>query len=535
MSRVEVETEGPGGRPAADAPVDESEAAVSMAEVYERMQADALQAQALASRSGAKLERCSYSDGAHTQAVYRCRTCHPAGDVGVCLGCAMGCHLEHDVEELFERRAFTCDCGNAKAGGSCQLQTEKAESNPGNVYNQNFRGTYCHCHGSYDAEKDVMVCCVLCQDWFHDRCLLGATLPEEDETRPWDFLCSDCLAASKHSVLLPYFDWAERERQRVEQLQAQAPHSAPSTPGMSRSNSLTPMRRQSSSFLGASPAAAASPASAAAAAAAPVPPAFAAADSAPVSESKESASDDAVLTTPTRKRKADELATPAEASPAPLTPATPAAANSSACQRPIVVAALAEAAATATDDASAASAAAPAATAPPPVPVRDRFVPSDWNQFLCACPSCTEEYRTHGLLFLLDEEEPAPAAGAAAADGAPSASVVPASSSGSDSVLARMSDAESSAPVSGAFDPESMGAALVERLPRSVAVDVLTPFAQFQAAILKGLNDFAQRCPGVVVTKDIMQNIARQAKLDTDEAVRESKRQRLAGLEQLPE
>ena len=102
-------------------------------------------------------------------------------------------------------------------------------------------------------------------------------------------------------------------------------------------------------------------------------------------------------------------------------------------------------------------------------------------------------------------------------------------------MLARMSEAESSAAVDGRFDAEQMGAALVDQLPRTVALEIISPFQVFQDAIKRRLAEFAERCPGVVVTRDIMKQIAELAKQDAQDAVRKSKRQRLAGNEALPE
>jgi len=182
MSGVEIHTEGGASAPvsssSASAPSSSSlDGTVSMSEVYEQMQHDARQAQAIAARSGDGLERCTYDDGYTTQTMYWCRSCHPGGSVGVCFGCSMNCHLgeDHRVEELFEKRAVRCDCGSTRAGGCCALQPLKDDHNAANVYNHNYNGRYCRCDSEYDAARDVMLCCVLCQDWLHDRCLLGAT------------------------------------------------------------------------------------------------------------------------------------------------------------------------------------------------------------------------------------------------------------------------------------------------------------------------------------------------------------------------
>jgi E3 ubiquitin-protein ligase UBR7 len=97
-----------------------------------------------------KFENCTYKLGHIRQAVYACKTCsnldpdHPAG---MCYGCSIACHADHEVLELFSKRHFRCDCGlKSKFGGAaCELDMEsKAGSrNDDNAYNHNFVGQYC--------------------------------------------------------------------------------------------------------------------------------------------------------------------------------------------------------------------------------------------------------------------------------------------------------------------------------------------------------------------------------------------------------
>lgn len=536
MSAVEIHTEAEGAAASASAPESTSlDGTVSMSEVYEQMQHDARQAQAIAARSGAGLERCTYDDGYTTQTMYWCRSCHPAGSVGVCFGCSMNCHLgeDHKVEELFEKRAVRCDCGSARAGGCCALQPHKDDHNAANVYNHNYNGRYCRCDSEYDAARDVMLCCVLCQDWLHDRCLLGATAPDEPEEgagTALDLLCAECLAMPKHAILLPYLDIAVRD---AEAAAAQGQTSATSTPSMSRAVSVsgTPLsasRTNSLLRMESPPAPAASPAVSATAAAA-------------AEECKEGTmqlqpSDAALIgaasfATPSRKRKADELSSGADtgagtvaAAASPAMAASPSSTNGSAiCQRPVPSPSDATSTAAA-DSLSTTASAAPAAVVP-----RDRFVPSDWNQLLCACPSCMAEYRQHGLLWLLDEEAPAAPAGEGGTAAAASSSGAP------GSVLAPMSAADSSAPVGAAFDADHMVASYVERMPRGVAIDIITPFQLFQESIKRGLATFTERCPGQVVSGEVMQSIVAAAKAESQEQFQQLKRQRLEGQDALPE
>ncbi|KAG6576386.1 putative E3 ubiquitin-protein ligase UBR7 [Phytophthora cinnamomi] len=124
---------------------------------------------------------CSYPMGYLRQAVYACMTCtpdalqRPEARAGVCLACTYNCHQDHELVELYTKRAFRCDCGNGKfpAGNPCKLETDKAKTNPRNTYSQNYGGLYCNCHRPYpDPERtteEVMVQCVICEDWLHEE------------------------------------------------------------------------------------------------------------------------------------------------------------------------------------------------------------------------------------------------------------------------------------------------------------------------------------------------------------------------------
>ena len=611
-------------------PSEPQEETLTMADLYARMRDDALQAQTLAARCGRELERCSYDDGAITQPVYcshtqhtaaeqedrssgsetdpaqpthaqplsappaavvvrsplcaGCRSCYPAGDVGVCLGCSMNCHIgsEHQVEELFEKRAFTCDCGNDAARSNvptavcCTLQPIKSASNPSNTYNHNFRGEYCRCNGIYKPEEDVMICCVLCQDWFvdtaqesmrgqprtasmhgkkiiraissslpiqsapstfvvlcvrfHDRCLLGGAVPPAEGEDSRDLICAECLAKPANDVLLPYLALAEEEAAAT----AAGAASNSNTPSVSRSVSLTagtPLARRAS-LLASVAAAAASSASPAAAAVSASPAATSSVAGGVESKSIESEPAPALipadLSTPSRKRKADELEATATGPSSAAAAAASSPASAAQCHRPI---------------AASVGSVTPASAVPSASPA-DRFVPSFWNELLCACTACTGEYHRRGLMWLL-EEEPADgldtslaAAGATpgAAASASAASAPAASSSSSRSVLSRMTDADIAAPLAPSFDAEVMVGSYVESMPRSLAADIVTPYALFQESIKKQLQLFAERCPGVVVTAEVMREIVREAKEESQETFQQIKRARFAGeSEALPE
>jgi hypothetical protein len=162
---------------------------------------------------------------AERQPVYACLTCTPVGSgrhAGVCYGCSIQCHGDHNVIELYEKRDFSCDCGNAKfpagacaphphalarataavgepdvgerTGFACSLLAVKEPENATNRYNHNYEGRYCRCDGVY-APTDTMFQCALCEDWFHDRCL--PRLPPPDR---WAVLvCALCVGG--HPVL----------------------------------------------------------------------------------------------------------------------------------------------------------------------------------------------------------------------------------------------------------------------------------------------------------------------------------------------
>ena len=175
--------------------------------------------------------KCSYSKGYITQDVFFCKTCNTneAGS-GVCVGCYLACHLDHDIAELGPKASFRCDCGNSYMKNTCSF-TSKSPSNAENTYNQNFIGKFCIC-GMEDSEdrESEMYMCIGCYDWFHADCITlsnncHATTEELLPTIPSDllshyyFICDKCIrawkfipAAYKHYI---YFEGAVK-RGRVE-------------------------------------------------------------------------------------------------------------------------------------------------------------------------------------------------------------------------------------------------------------------------------------------------------------------------------
>ncbi|CEP08006.1 hypothetical protein [Parasitella parasitica] len=144
-------------------------------------------------------DECTFSLGYVRQPLYACKTCtidrgeEPAG---MCYSCSIACHASHDLFELFPKRAFRCDCGlSGKFGGhGCsRMVPEKLNftTNEKNQYNHNFKNLYCRCDQTYDPEKEeaTMYQCIGCEDWFHERCI--GNIPEAIDEFDC-YICRDC-------------------------------------------------------------------------------------------------------------------------------------------------------------------------------------------------------------------------------------------------------------------------------------------------------------------------------------------------------
>ncbi|TPP63323.1 putative E3 ubiquitin-protein ligase UBR7 [Fasciola gigantica] len=152
---------------------------------------------------------CSFTKGyMKRQALFTCRTCLDISSIlaGFCYPCSVNCHEGHDIIELYTKRNFRCDCGNAKFKGfHCTLWEEKDDENINNQYNTNFSNKYCTCQRPYPDENyegvEEMIQCGICEDWFHAEHLnlsSGLTVPEEYE----EMTCFQCTR--KHAFLLLY-------------------------------------------------------------------------------------------------------------------------------------------------------------------------------------------------------------------------------------------------------------------------------------------------------------------------------------------
>ncbi|KAG5675370.1 hypothetical protein PVAND_005279 [Polypedilum vanderplanki] len=180
--------------------------------------------------SGSDENKCTYNDGyIKRQALYSCLTCTPEAKdnaslaIGCCLACSLVCHESHELIELYTKRLFRCDCGVKKGSIKCQLDFSKKlpnasesssssnntglkqQPNEHNQYNLNFSGLYCTCKRPYpdpeDEIEDVMIQCVVCENWYHGRHLSnGKNVP--DPSAYSEIICDACMV--KHEFLQDY-------------------------------------------------------------------------------------------------------------------------------------------------------------------------------------------------------------------------------------------------------------------------------------------------------------------------------------------
>ncbi|KAF9451597.1 hypothetical protein P691DRAFT_699086 [Macrolepiota fuliginosa MF-IS2] len=127
-----------------------------------------------------QFSQCTYPLGPLRQAVYLCLTCPEHR--GICSACSIACHTNHEQLELFPKRNFRCDCPTTVVAHQCTLRAKPEEENTSNTYGQNFRGVFCRCGRPYDAktERETMIQCLVCEDWFHESC---CNLQERPGTR----------------------------------------------------------------------------------------------------------------------------------------------------------------------------------------------------------------------------------------------------------------------------------------------------------------------------------------------------------------
>ncbi|KAJ3720403.1 hypothetical protein EV361DRAFT_887810 [Lentinula raphanica] len=131
-----------------------------------------------------QFSQCTFPLGHLRQAVYLCLTC--AETSGICSACSIACHTNHEQIELFPKRNFRCDCPTEAIAHPCSLHTIAEPVNELNQYGQNFKALFCRCKRPYDAatEKETMIQCLACEDWFHESCCNLRERPNPEDIPP---------------------------------------------------------------------------------------------------------------------------------------------------------------------------------------------------------------------------------------------------------------------------------------------------------------------------------------------------------------
>ncbi|KAK6158395.1 hypothetical protein DH2020_005709 [Rehmannia glutinosa] len=162
----------------------EGEPTISIKDYLEAVEEEELEADLVL--GGDEGKECTYSKGyMKRQAIFSCLTCTPDGNAGVCTACSLSCHEGHEIALMpacyfkdYYLLSYLIELHwllNALTIPSffCKLLASKDVENPNNVYNHNFKGTYCTCDLPYpnpDAEEqEEMIQCCICEDWFHEE------------------------------------------------------------------------------------------------------------------------------------------------------------------------------------------------------------------------------------------------------------------------------------------------------------------------------------------------------------------------------
>jgi len=80
----------------------------------------------------------------------------------------------------------------------CSLRKVALQSpNAKNEYNHNFEGRFCDCDQVYDvdAEEGTMFQCLVCEDWFHEKCIGEGRVPDQDDFD--GFVCKNCVGKNE--------------------------------------------------------------------------------------------------------------------------------------------------------------------------------------------------------------------------------------------------------------------------------------------------------------------------------------------------
>ena len=66
-----------------------------------------------------------------------------------------------------------------------------------NAYSHNFVGQFCSCDQFYDpeAEEGTMFQCLVCEDWFHEKCIGEGRVPDHDDFDV--FMCQTCVGKNE--------------------------------------------------------------------------------------------------------------------------------------------------------------------------------------------------------------------------------------------------------------------------------------------------------------------------------------------------
>ncbi|KAF8904557.1 hypothetical protein CPB85DRAFT_1376906 [Mucidula mucida] len=131
-----------------------------------------------------QFNQCTYPLDSLRQPVYLCITCNLPR--GICSACSIACHTDHEQTELFPKRDFRCDCPTSALPHPCHLHKTPEEPNTSNAYGQNFSGVFCRCGRPYDpnTERETMIQCLSCEDWFHESCCNLREKPETEAEAP---------------------------------------------------------------------------------------------------------------------------------------------------------------------------------------------------------------------------------------------------------------------------------------------------------------------------------------------------------------
>lgn len=176
------------------------------------------------------VDECTHAQGYIRQLVYACKTC---GGGGVCVGCSVLCHADHDLVELFHRRHFRCDCGTPnmyrcrppsphmdktgypKDASPCQLRLSQPSKgwdvpNDENRYTRNFAGEFCVCergrHYDPETESEDMFQCLVCEEWLHESCtsLVQNNHRMLNQSQFDTIICDACVRAKEADLLRSY-------------------------------------------------------------------------------------------------------------------------------------------------------------------------------------------------------------------------------------------------------------------------------------------------------------------------------------------